>query len=160
VAAEPFVHADANPAFTYGPAASSSRRRVLYISDDEAMLMRVSPRLASMGYCVTWFHDAVEALLLLQDAPWAFELVVIDDDFSEPPEKSLRWAVEQLRSGLPVLLSSGCLSDEPVTGFDTTLGGGLDPDLPADDAWVPKGTRLLTLQPSLACSASRHRKIA
>ncbi len=103
---------DASPPRGGEPAMQARGQHVLYIDDDEIMLVTVERLLQRAGYRVTAFLDARDALAALRDAPGAFDLVVTD--FSMPALSGTDVAREaaRLRTDLPVLISSGYISDE------------------------------------------------
>ena len=80
---------------------------VMYIDDDEVMVVMVERLLLRMGYRVAAFQNAEEGLALLRQAPERFDAVVTD--FNMPALSGLDVArqVAVLRPDLPVLISSG-----------------------------------------------------
>jgi PAS domain S-box-containing protein len=90
-------------------------QRILYL-DDEASLVSLATRLLErLGYHVSGFTDAEDALAALSAHPLEFDLVVTD--FSMPGVSGLEVAehVATLRSDLPVMLASGYLTDDLKT---------------------------------------------
>jgi CheY-like chemotaxis protein len=85
---------------------------VLYIYDDEIMLVMVSRLLENADYRVRAHCDARAALAAFASAPEAVDLVM--SDYNMPGLSGLDMAreVTRLRPGLPVVISSGYLPDE------------------------------------------------
>jgi CheY-like chemotaxis protein len=102
--------ADARPA--QGTDARGSGQRVLYVDDDEVMVVMVERLLARAGFQVVAESSAAAAVRRLQADPQAFDAVVTD--FNMPGMSGLEVAriVAGLRPGLPVVISTGYLSDE------------------------------------------------
>jgi PAS domain S-box-containing protein len=91
-------------------------RHVLYIDDDEAMVLLVERMLGRRGYRVTARVDAEAALALVRAAPNGFDLVVTD--FNMPGLSGLDVArqVRAIRPDLPVAVTSGFISEELSAG--------------------------------------------
>jgi len=85
---------------------------VLYVDDDQPILLMVEAMLKRLGYRVTTVEHPREALERVRDDPLSFDLVVTD--FNMPELNGLELAIElaALRPGLPVAISSGFVSDE------------------------------------------------
>ena len=94
-----------------GAQAPDTGRTVFYIDDDEVMVAMVQRLLQRAGYRVRCFQDPRAALRALQADPQSADLVVTD--FNMPGCSGLDVAREAavLRPGLPVILSSGYLSE-------------------------------------------------
>jgi signal transduction histidine kinase len=111
----PSPEADANAAdaqLADGADARGSGQRVLYIDDDEVMVVMVGRLLERAGFRVTAETDAVAALERLRAEPTAFDALVTD--YNMPGLSGLEVAriAAGLRPGLPVVLSTGYLSEE------------------------------------------------
>jgi PAS domain S-box-containing protein len=85
---------------------------VLYVDDDQPILLMVEALLKRLGYRVTTVEHPREALQRVRDDPTLFDLVVTD--FNMPELNGLELAAElaALRPGLPVAISSGFVSDD------------------------------------------------
>ena len=85
---------------------------VVYIDDDETMMLVASRLLQRAGYQVSAFSDARAALEAVRAAPLRFDLVVTD--FNMPDCSGLEVASELafLRPDLPVIISSGHLTED------------------------------------------------
>jgi PAS domain S-box-containing protein len=111
----PAVDAAAATAGAEQAPASSPRGRgqqVLYLDDDESLVILVQRTLERKGYRVAGYTDAAEALQALAADPRRFDLVVTD--YSMPGMSGLDVAreVARIRPGLPVAVTSGYISDE------------------------------------------------
>jgi CheY-like chemotaxis protein len=85
---------------------------VLYVDDDQPILLMVEALLKRLGYRVTTVEHPREALQRVRDDPLSFDLVVTD--FNMPELNGLELAAElaAIQPGLPVAISSGFVSDE------------------------------------------------
>ena len=86
-------------------------QHVLYIDDDEVMVVMVDRLLARAGYRVSGYTDATQALALVRADPDDFDAVVTD--YNMPVISGLQVAAElaRIRPALPVVISSGFLTD-------------------------------------------------
>ena len=85
--------------------------RVLYVDDDESMALVVEGLLRRAGYEVTVFNDARAALAALRARPDAVDLVITDYNMPHCSGVELAREVARLRAGLPVVISSGYITD-------------------------------------------------
>ena len=87
-------------------------QHVLYVDDDEVMLLMVERLLQRAGYRVTALQDVESAIAALRERPLDFDVVL--SDFNMPGMTGLQLArhVGQFRADLPVALISGDVSDE------------------------------------------------
>jgi PAS domain S-box-containing protein len=96
------------------PAAASKGigQHVLYVDDDEVMLLMVQRLLEREGYEVSVCDSAARALEALHAEPGRFDLVVSDFNMPEVSGVELARQIARLRPGLPVIISSGFVTDE------------------------------------------------
>ncbi|CAN5668870.1 hypothetical protein BH11PSE8_BH11PSE8_16920 [soil metagenome] len=89
---------------------------VMYVDDDDVMVLLVVRLLDRAGYRVTSCRSAREALAMFIDRPRAFDLVITD--FDMPGFTGLELAAElaHVRPDVPVVISSGYLSEELQSG--------------------------------------------
>ncbi len=113
----PLADAAAEPTVTdWGGLASRGSRgegqHVLYVDDDEVMGLLVDRLLQRLGYRATCVSDPLHAVSAVRERPDAFDVVV--SDFNMPNLSGLELArqVAQARGDLPVVISSGHLSEE------------------------------------------------
>jgi PAS domain S-box-containing protein len=86
--------------------------RVLYVDDDETMVLMVERLLQRAGYESRICLSALEAVETVRAHPEAFDLVVTDYNMPELSGLQVARALAELRPGMPVVISSGYLSDE------------------------------------------------
>jgi CheY-like chemotaxis protein len=85
---------------------------VLYVDDDEVIVLMVERLLTQAGYRMTAFKGSRAAVAAVRAEPRAFDLVV--SDFSMPGLTGMDVArdVAAARADLPVVITSGYISDE------------------------------------------------
>ncbi len=85
---------------------------VLYVDDDELMVLTVRMLLERGGWRVTTHGDGAAALAAVRATPRAFDLVVTDYNMPGCTGLELARDLLALRPDLPVVISSGFISDE------------------------------------------------
>lgn len=87
-------------------------RHVLYVDDDEVMMLMVERLLQRAGYRISAFLDPEEALDAVKADPDSFDVAVCD--FNMPALSGLDFAraLASIRPQLPVIISSGYLPEE------------------------------------------------
>ena len=85
---------------------------VLYIDDDEVMVLMVERLLERLGYRVTCRHDPARAIEAVRAAPAAFDIVVTDLNMPGLSGLDVARALLRLRADLPVIVISGNLPDQ------------------------------------------------
>jgi CheY-like chemotaxis protein len=93
-------------------AAKGRGQHVMYVDDDDVMLLMVQRLLQREGYEVTVCGNAAQAIELLGAEPGRFDLVVSDFNMPEVSGVELARQIALLRPGLPVIISSGFVTDE------------------------------------------------
>ena len=95
------------------PAAVGPRRphHVLYVDDDETVMVLMESLLQRQGYRVTGHNDADAALRAVRGEPHGFDLVITD--FNMPSRTGLDLAADLvgIRPDLPVVILSGYVSE-------------------------------------------------
>ena len=88
--------------------------RILYVDDEQSLVILAKRMLERMGYHVTGFNDANEALAAFAAAPQDFDLVLTD--LSMPGISGMEVARQmlQIRPDIPVLLATGYVRTEDV----------------------------------------------
>jgi nitrogen-specific signal transduction histidine kinase/CheY-like chemotaxis protein len=94
-----------------GHALPGAGQHVLYIDDDDVMVAMVERLLQRAGFRVTASTDAAAALAQLTAEPGTFDAVVTDFNMPEISGLDVARQIARLRPGLPVVISSGYLSD-------------------------------------------------
>jgi CheY-like chemotaxis protein len=89
-----------------------SGQHVLYVDDDEVIVVMVERLLTQAGYRVTPFRDGRAAVAAVQAAPDAFDVVVSDYNMPGYTGVDVARAVASIRPGLPVVISSGYISED------------------------------------------------
>ena len=92
-------------------AAAGHGRQVLYVDDDEVMLLMVGQLLSRAGYHVTSLPSVTDALAALRLDPDTFDLVITDFNMPDGSGLDVARAALLQRPDRPVVLSSGYLSD-------------------------------------------------
>jgi len=108
------------------PAAAASRpaalegrgEHVMYIDDDEVMVLMVERLLQRAGYRATCCQRASDALAALRAAPHSFDAVVTDYNMPGATGLEMARAIAAIRPGLPVILTSGYVSEELRAGAE------------------------------------------
>jgi CheY-like chemotaxis protein len=86
--------------------------RVLYVDDDETMVVMVEQLLQRAGYRVVTYRSADAAMAAVRDHPQAFDFVVTDFNMPEHSGLDLAHEVGRIRPDLPVVISSGYITEE------------------------------------------------
>ncbi|HEU4653939.1 MAG TPA: response regulator [Steroidobacteraceae bacterium] len=84
-----------------------NRRRILFIDDEESMVMLATWFLERLGYEVSGYMESDPALAALQANPSAFDLVVTDQNMLGPSGLDVAREAMRLRPDLPVAIISG-----------------------------------------------------
>ncbi len=103
------AHESAAPSPGHTPPAAG--QHVLYIDDDDVMVAMVERLLQRAGFRVTTSTDPAAALARWRSDPGAFDAVVTDFNMPEISGLDVARQIALLRPGLPVVISSGYLSD-------------------------------------------------
>jgi PAS domain S-box-containing protein len=104
---------DAPPAAAgAAPLPRGTGQHVLYVDDDEMMVVMVRGLLQAAGYRVSTCRSALSAVASLREEPGAFDIVVTDFNMPGGSGLEVARAVRALRPELPVVISSGYLGEE------------------------------------------------
>ena len=87
-------------------------QHVLCVDDDPAMVLMVDGLLRRAGYKVTTFEQPAAALARVRADPGAFDIVVTDFNMPEMNGMELASAIALAAPGLPIIITSGFISDE------------------------------------------------
>ena len=93
-------------------AAPGHGAHVLYIDDDETMVVMVERILERAGYRVTGFRNPQEAIAVVREQPGTFDLVVTDFNMPECSGLDVARELAAFQPQLPVLISSGYITEE------------------------------------------------
>lgn len=92
-------------------------RDVLYVDDDDVMATMVDQLLRRDGWRVTVRGGVAEALALFRADPGAFDVVVTDYSMPDGTGLDLASAMKLLRPDLPVIVSTGYISEQLTAGM-------------------------------------------
>jgi PAS domain S-box-containing protein len=116
-AAAPPPGADAPAATAAAPAGEATRgqghgEHVMYVDDDETMLVMVQRLLERGGYRVSSFLSAKAALAAVRSRPNDYDFVVTDFNMPELSGLEVARALQRIQPRLPVVLSSGYITED------------------------------------------------
>ena len=94
------------------PPAPGRGEHVLYIDDDEVMLLMVEHLLLRLGYSATCLSDPRAALAAVRARPGDFDLIVTDFNMPQMSGLDLARALRDTDARLPVVISSGYISEQ------------------------------------------------
>jgi PAS domain S-box-containing protein len=86
--------------------------RILYVDDEEDVVLVTKRRLERMGYVVTGCSDPCQALERFRARPLDFDALITDVSMPRLPGAELALAVQQIRPDVPVIMASGYLRPE------------------------------------------------
>ena len=86
--------------------------RILYVDDEEALVLVTQRRLERMGYVVTGCSDPRQALEIFRAHPMEFDAIMTDVSMPHLPGAELAQSVLQIRPDLPVIMASGYVRPE------------------------------------------------
>ena len=87
-------------------------QRILFLDDEEALVLMSTRLLERLGYQVQGFSDSHEALAAFQADPEGFDLLVTDFNMPGPSGLEVASQMRKIRPDLPVALASGYVTDE------------------------------------------------
>jgi PAS domain S-box-containing protein len=85
---------------------------VLYVDDDETMVVMVERILERRGYRVSAYRNAHEAVEAVRDHPDDFDVVVTDFNMPDFSGMDVAHELTRIRPRLPVVICSGYITDE------------------------------------------------
>jgi PAS domain S-box-containing protein len=89
-------------------------QRILYLDDEESLVILAKRMLERMGYQVRGFKDPQEALAAFAAAPQDFDLVLTDLSMPGMSGMDVSRRILQIRPDIPVLLATGYVRAEDV----------------------------------------------
>ena len=110
-AAEAHVPADTAQA-AHAAAIDGNGRHILYVDDEEGIILLMQRLLQRQGYRVSGYTDPREALAAARANAAQFDLVVTDYNMPHMSGLELAQALREIRADLPVVLTSGYLTEE------------------------------------------------
>jgi PAS domain S-box-containing protein len=88
--------------------------RILYLDDEESLVILAKRLLERMGYQVAGFNDSAQALAAFQTAPRDFDLVLTDLSMPGLSGMEVSRRMLEIRPDIPVLLATGYVRTEDV----------------------------------------------
>jgi PAS domain S-box-containing protein len=88
--------------------------RILYLDDEESLVVLAKRLLERMGYQVTGFNDSAQALAAFTTAPEDFDLVLTDLSMPGMSGMEVSRRMLEIRPDIPVLLATGYVRNEDV----------------------------------------------
>jgi len=88
--------------------------RILYIDDEESLVLLAGRMLERMGYRVSGFTDSARALAAFEAAPGDFDLILTDLSMPGASGMDVAKAILSIRPDIPVLLATGYVRPEDV----------------------------------------------
>jgi PAS domain S-box-containing protein len=88
--------------------------RILYLDDEESLVLLAKRMLERMGYRVAGFHDASQALEAFESSPDDFDLVLTDLSMPGMSGMDVSRRILTIRPDIPVLLATGYVRKEDV----------------------------------------------
>lgn len=85
---------------------------VIYVDDDETMILMVERMLERAGFRVSVFQDALRAIATVREHPNDFDFVVTDFNMPDCSGLDLAQEMARIRPDMPVVISSGFITDE------------------------------------------------
>jgi CheY-like chemotaxis protein len=110
-AAETQVAADTAAATPAAPI-DGKGKHILYVDDEEGIILLMQRLLERQGYRVSAYTDPREALAAVRADAAQFDLVVTDYNMPHMSGLELAQALREIRADLPVVLTSGYLTEE------------------------------------------------
>lgn len=122
----PCMNEAANPAAVKNPQEPiKGSERILLVDDDKEMLYAERKLLLRLGYSVTDFLAASEALDLFNADPNGFDLVITDQLMPKMTGLELTREIQLRRSDMPVILCSGLTDHHADYGMESLSKAGI-----------------------------------
>lgn len=88
--------------------------RILYLDDEESLVLLAGRMLERMGYRVSGFTDSAQALAAFEAAPGDFDLILTDLSMPGASGMDVAKAILSIRPDIPILLATGYVRPEDV----------------------------------------------
>jgi len=86
-------------------------QHVLYVDDDEMVAVVVERLLSRAGYRATCFTCSMKAIDAIRNEPDSFDMVIADYNMPDQSGLDIARTVAKLNPAMPVVISSGFISD-------------------------------------------------
>lgn len=99
---------------------SATKKQILFVDDEQSLVLLGADLLDEFGYAVTCAFNGEEALLLFQQKPGGFDIIITDE--SMPGISGIELAQELccISPLIPVILCSGHMLTMQEEGMDKT----------------------------------------
>lgn len=87
-------------------------QRILYVDDDDAIVMLIDKMLTGLGYSVKGFDDSRAAAQFIQAEPNEFDIVVTDLSMPQVGGFDIARIVKSVRPSVPIIVTSGYVRDQ------------------------------------------------
>ena len=92
--------------------ATGRGERIMYVDDEEALVLLMDRALTKRGYQVGGFSTPAEALKAFSDRPDDFDVVITDLSMPGMPGPQLASRLREVRKDVPIILTSGYIRPE------------------------------------------------
>ena len=92
--------------------ATGRGERIMYVDDEEALVLLMDRALTKRGYQVSGFSTPAEALKAFSDRPDDFDVVITDLSMPGMPGPQLASRLREVRKDVPIILTSGYIRPE------------------------------------------------
>ncbi len=98
--------------------------RILVVEDEQSVRIVIVAMLESAGYATVEAEDGQEAVDIFRRDPDGFDCVLLDHNMPKKDGEEVLVELQEIRSGVPVVLTSGFAEDEMLARFkDAGLAG-------------------------------------
>ncbi len=92
--------------------ATGRGERIMYVDDEEALVLLMDRALTKRGYQVSGFSTPAEALKAFSERPDDFDVVITDLSMPGMPGPQLASRLREVRKDVPIILTSGYIRPE------------------------------------------------
>jgi DNA-binding NtrC family response regulator len=83
------------------------KEKILVVDDDETIILLEKIMLEKLGYEVTVYANSIDALMLFENEPEYFDMLITDQAMPRLTGEELIKKVISRRPGMPIILNSG-----------------------------------------------------
>jgi DNA-binding NtrC family response regulator len=83
------------------------KEKILVVDDDETIILLEKIMLEKLGYEVTVYANSIDALMLFENEPEYFDMLITDQAMPRLTGEELIKKVISQRPGMPIILNSG-----------------------------------------------------
>ncbi|MFT5698643.1 MAG: two-component system cell cycle sensor histidine kinase/response regulator CckA [Desulforhopalus sp.] len=104
----PVIESNAQPdAIPTDESIPRGTERILFVDDEEILSKMAKSMLEGLGYMVTVENSSVDALLLFQETPYDFDLVITDQTMPGMTGGDMSRKMIEIRPDIPIILCTG-----------------------------------------------------